>query len=105
MNNLKYYIITSIYILIDDEPHCSSRFEDVQWNDVMSIICTITFINKQVYNFILKLPKLQRFRIRDDYYHTYLITYNLKFFKHKSLRMGRNGHIATDSIMHIIFIL
>ena len=84
------------------------NFNDIQWNIVIDVACYITCISKRVYNFILRLPRLKLLRFRDSNYNLYLITYNSKFFKHKSLLMYAVLH-NTAVLLHcspnIIFIL
>ena len=79
------------------------KFNDILWNDIKVVVCFITYTFKKVYKFILKLPKLKMLCFRGIIC-TYLITYNIKFFKHKLLKMY---HRTLD--MHIkpniIFIL
>ena len=63
-------------------------------------------INRLVYNFLLKLPKLKVLQFMDKYGITCIVTYNLKYFKRKSLLM--RSHRSNRYISYktsIIFIL
>ena len=105
MENLQYYKC-SLYIAINVSMASNIKFDEIPWNNITYVICyEAIYINKGIYDFLLKLPKLKVLRYQNAGV-VYLMTYNSKFFKHKLLRMHHNiVRSATDSKIHIIFIL
>ena len=106
MDNLKYKVRHGSIIIICDSGHTNYKFNDISWYGVKEVVC-FNCINKKVYNFILKLPKLRLLRFRNKRQDLLLITYNIQFFKHKLLRMTNmlQREPCIDSTTYIIFIL
>ena len=95
------------YIHITRIQHTNSvKFNEIRWNTIEVVYVYIYPINKQMYNFILKLPIIKFVRFINAIGDWCLITYNTKFFKHKLLRMGLRGCGGSKHYRpNIIFIL
>ena len=102
------YIKNTYHVIINYGKFCRSKFEDVYWNNITYVICSTAYVNKQLYKFLLKLPKLRQLRFRKLNDDLCLITYNVKFFKHKLLLMN-TSYLHSDPCekykTNIIFIL
>ena len=110
METLIYYISgTSVYVYKNIISSGAITFNEISWNRIKCVAFKRNVnVTKKIYNFILKLQKLKYLRFRNEHGYLYLITYNSKFFKRKSLLMlMRNKYFdhCTDSKNHIIFIL
>ena len=83
------------------------RFHEILWNIIRCVICSTTIIDKTIYNYLLKLPKIKLLRFVDTDYNIYIVTYNTKFFKHKLLKMWNRRQLYTpiNAKTHIIFII
>ena len=112
MNKLSYSYGTtdnSTYIAVlkpNPGMSCYVKFHQIHWNMIEMVHIYIDCVSKEIYTFMLKLPKLKRLRFKSVYGLSYLVTYDLRFFKHKSLLMynvkWQYGIIYYTSVIFIL---
>ena len=113
MENLSYTICNcnacigiNIKHFVCDYSSCTARtlikFKNIRWNNIIQVVCVVLCINKKIYNFILKLARLKILRIRTCDSVLILLTYNVKYFKHKLLRTNYQNYKAGSNIIFIL---